>query len=160
MTVTISLNSDCLNRLDLTPAQTVLEKWLQTGVITNQEQQLRFEFSEPRDPDDPRELSEIPESRLWFVRLDARYPWLPYLLDWEAGELARYTAMLVPHQFSPTEGIQYNPEALELFVMHKVFIVMDWLHQHGINGRTKIKFMTQILGYELDDAFFELIEAR
>ncbi|MDX2212080.1 MAG: CRR6 family NdhI maturation factor [Oculatellaceae cyanobacterium bins.114] len=160
MTVIIPLSSDCLNHLDLTPAQNVLEKWLQTGVITDQEQQLRFEFTDPRDPQDPRELSEIPEVRLWFVRLDARYPWLPYLLDWEAGELARYTAMLVPHQFSTTEGIQYNPEALELFVMQKVFVLMEWFRQHGINGRSKIKFMTQMLGYELEDAFFELIEAN
>jgi hypothetical protein len=30
--------------------------------------------------------------------------------------------MLVPHQFNRTEGIQYNPEALEIFVMHKTFI--------------------------------------
>lgn len=32
------------------------------------------------------------------MRLDAAYPWLPVLLDWRAGELARYAAMLVPHQ--------------------------------------------------------------
>jgi len=32
----------------------------------------------------------------------------------ESWELARYTAMLVPHQFSSKEGIQYNPEALEI----------------------------------------------
>lgn len=50
------------------------------------------------DPRDPRELSEFPDIRLWFVRLDATYPWLPVLLDWRAGELARYAAMLVPHQ--------------------------------------------------------------
>lgn len=50
------------------------------------------------DPNDPRELSELGEIRLWFVRLDAAYPWLPVLLDWRAGELARYAAMLVPHQ--------------------------------------------------------------
>jgi hypothetical protein len=47
---------------------------------------------------DPRELSEFPDIRLWFLRLDATYPWLPVLLDWRAGELARYAAMLVPHQ--------------------------------------------------------------
>lgn len=159
MTVTITLNAACLDALNLTPAQSVIEKWLQDGVITTQDQQIRFEFVDPRDPTDPRELSEIPEIRLWFVRLDARYPWLPYLLDWEAGELARYTAMLVPHQFSSTEGIQYNPEALELFVMQKVFVLTEWLRQQGVSGRTKVKFMTQLLGYELDDAFFELIEA-
>lgn len=50
------------------------------------------------DPRDPRELSEYPDIRVWFVRLDATYPWLPVLLDWRAGELARYAAMLVPHQ--------------------------------------------------------------
>jgi hypothetical protein len=52
------------------------------------------------DPSDPRELSEFPDIRLWFVRLDTTYPWLPVLLDWRAGELARYAAMLVPHQVS------------------------------------------------------------
>lgn len=59
------------------------------------------------DPFDPRELSEMPDIRLWFVRLDAAYPWLPVVLDWRAGELARYTAMLVPHQvhtFSSTNS--------------------------------------------------------
>ncbi len=50
------------------------------------------------DPLDPRELSEYPDIRLWFVRLDAAYPWLPIVLDWRAGELSRYVAMLVPHQ--------------------------------------------------------------
>lgn len=50
------------------------------------------------DPNDIRELSEIPDIRLWFLRLDAAYPWLPVVLDWRAGELARYAAMLVPHQ--------------------------------------------------------------
>jgi hypothetical protein len=32
------------------------------------------------------------------VRLDAAYPWFPVVVDWRAGELARYAAMLVPHQ--------------------------------------------------------------
>jgi hypothetical protein len=53
---------------------------------------------EREDPYDPRELSEMSDVRLWFVRLDAAYPWLPIVLDWDAGELARYSAMLVPHQ--------------------------------------------------------------
>lgn len=53
---------------------------------------------EREDPYDTRELSEFPDVRLWFVRLDASYPWFPVVLDWRAGELARYAAMLVPHQ--------------------------------------------------------------
>ena len=117
----------------------------------------RFDIQFQRDPTDPRELSEVPEIRLWFIRLDACYPWLPLILDWEAGELVRYAAMLVPHQFSPTEGIRYNPEALEIFVMHKVFVISQWLQQQGISSTAKLKFMPQMLGYELDDGLFELL---
>jgi hypothetical protein len=158
MTTIITLDSDCLDRLDLSPVQTEVEKWLTQGSIATQEQQIRFEINYSRDPDDPRELSEIPEIRLWFIRLDARYPWLPLLLDWEAGELGRYAAMLVPHQFSPTEGIQFNPEALEIFVMHKVFVSLDWMRQQGIASPTKVKFMAQVLGYELEDGFFDFVQ--
>ena len=50
------------------------------------------------DPYDAREFSEMSDVRLWFIRLDAAYPWLPIVLDCEAGEVARYAAMLVPHQ--------------------------------------------------------------
>jgi hypothetical protein len=80
------------------------------------------------------------------------------VLDWEAGELGRYAAMLVPHQFSPTEGIRYNPEALEIFVMQKIFVIAQWLKQQGNTNFTKLKFMTQMLGYELDDGLFELLK--
>lgn len=170
MSTPINLNANCLNTLDLSPVSTVIEAWLQleASSIAPADKQdwqngqgkslnLKFEIDYPRDPADPRELSEIPEIRLWFVRLDARYPWLPLVLDWEAGELGRYAAMLVPHQFSPTEGIQYNPEALEIFVMNKVFVLVDWTQQRGVFSRSRIKFMTQVLGYELDDAFFDFL---
>lgn len=156
MTTTIALNTEHLNTLDLTPVEAVLNKWQQEETIAAHEQALHFEIDYDRDSTDPRELSEIPEIRLWFVRLDARYPWLPLLLDWESGELARYTAMLVPHQFSP-EGIQFNPEALEIFMMRKVFELLEWMKSQGTVSRTKLKFMTQMLGYELDEGFFDLI---
>lgn len=159
MTLTITLNADCIHTLDLSPAQTVINKLLQEQAIAADEQQLSFEIDYPREPDDPRELSEIPEVRLWFIRLDAQYPWLPLLLDWKAGELARYTAMLVPHQFHRTEGIQYNPEALEIFVMQKVFVLTNWLQQQGITSPSRVKALTQMLGYEIDQAFFDLIQA-
>jgi hypothetical protein len=79
---------------------------------------------------------------------------------------ARYVAMLVPHQFSRKDGIQYNPEALEIWVMHRVFLLTDWMQQQQIGvgvasrneGRSRLKFMTQMLGYELDDGLFELLE--
>lgn len=165
MTTAIAINSDHLHNLDLSPAVSAIDKLLREGVMPtagtafnpSEDQQLRFDIDYPREPDDPRELSEIPEVRLWFIRLDARYPWLPLILDWKAGELARYTAMLVPHQFSRKEGIQYNPEALEIFVMQKIFILMDWMKSQGIEGRASLKSMTQMLGYEIDDAFFDMI---
>lgn len=156
MTITIALNTDCINTLDLSRAATVISQLLQSGAIASYEQQLRFEIDYPLQPDDPRELSEIPEVRLWYIRLDSRYPWLPFLLDWKAGEFVRYAAMLVPHQFSVKEGIQYNPEALEIFLMHKLFVLTDWLQQQGIPSQSRLQSMAQLLGYELDNALFEM----
>ncbi|MEB3280525.1 MAG: CRR6 family NdhI maturation factor [Lyngbya sp.] len=159
MTITIELNRECLHQLDLSPAETTIEKLLAEGTIAACEQQIRFQIDYPRDPQDPRELSEVPEIRLWFVRLDARYPWLPFLLDPKAGELARYVAMLVPHQFHRTEGIQYNPEALEIFLMHKIFILADWLAEQKITSISRLKSLSQMLGYDLDEGLFELISS-
>jgi hypothetical protein len=158
MTITIVLNADHINSLDLSPAIAEIEPLLSD--IRNYEQPLQFKIDYALEPGDPRELSEIPEIRLWFIRLDALYPWLPFLLDWSSGELGRYAAMLVPHQFMPREGIEYNPEALEIFVMHKTFVVMNWLKQQGIETRSRLKAMTQTLGYEIDDAFFTLLETQ
>lgn len=156
MSITIALNTDDINNLDLSPAGTVIEKLLQEGAIASDEQQLHFEINYPLNEGDPRELSEISEVRLWFIRLDARYPWLPFLLDWKAGEFGRYAAMLVPHQFRTKEGIQYNPEALEIFLMHKLFVLTDWLKQQGIPSKSRIQSLAQLLGYELDDTLFEI----
>lgn len=160
MTITIALNADSINTLDLAPALSVIEPLLQAGAIALHEQQIQFQIDYPREPEDPRELPEIPEIRLWFVRLDALYPWLPFLLDWKAGELTRYTAMLVPHQFHPKDGIQYNPEALEIFVMHKIFVLTNWLRGQKIEGRSRLKAIAQIFGYELDDGLFDLINGE
>ncbi|XZO03956.1 MAG: CRR6 family NdhI maturation factor [Microcoleus sp.] len=157
MSIMIAINAEQIDNLDLSPVQTVIDQWLAAGAIAQNEQQLQFEIEYPREDLDPREISEIPEVRLWFIRLDAYYPWLPFLLDWKVGELARYAAMLVPHQFHRTEGIQYNPEALEMFLMHKIFVLTDWLHQQGIPSKSKLMSMSQMLGYDLDDAFFDVI---
>ncbi len=158
MTITISISADDLQRLDLGSAQRAIEPLLAEGIAAA-EQQVQFAIDLPRDPTDPRELSELPEVRLWFLRLDARYPWLPFLLDWKAGELGRYAAMLVPHQFHPTDGIQFNPEALELFVMGKIFVLADWMKANGIGARSRLQGMAQMLGYDLDEAFFDLFES-
>ena len=157
MTTTINLDTESIHNLDLSPVRTVIEPWLQAGAIAAYEQQLQFEINYPRAPEDPRELSEIPEVRLWFIRLDASYPWLPFLLNWQSGEFGRYAAMLVPHQFSRQEGIQYNPEALEIFLMQKLFILTNWMKQQQISSRARLKAMAQLLGYDLDDTLFDLL---
>ena len=154
----IALGAAHFQSLNLQPAVAVIESALsEPAVLSSSDFTFSFDIDYPREPEDPRELSEVPEVRLWFIRLDSRYPWLPLYLDWESGELSRYTAMLVPHQFSPIDGIRYNPEALEIFVMSKVFALDAWLKAQQIEGRARLKFMTQMLGYELDDALFELL---
>jgi hypothetical protein len=154
---TFRIGYDALLSLDLVSISELIDRWS----VANPKQfdlNLKLAIDYPQDPEDPRELSEIPEVRLWFIRLDARYPYLPLILDWQAGELARYVAMLVPHQFSRKEGIQYNPEALEIWVMQRVFLLTDWLQRQDIADRSRLKFMTQMLGYELDEGLFELLE--
>ncbi len=155
--ITITLDVNHLTTLDLSPVTDLVESWLTDQAIASQEQQIQFTIDFPRDETDPRELSEIPEVRLWFVRLDSVYPWFPFLLDWKSGEFARYAAMLVPHQFHRTEGIKYNPEALEIFMMQKIFVLSDWLKKQGIPSNFRLKSMAQLLGYDLDDSFFNMI---
>ncbi|MEA5463478.1 CRR6 family NdhI maturation factor [Leptothoe sp. PORK10 BA2] len=153
MSQSIVVSATHLQTLDLAVAHTVLSQvdWHQTDL------KLRFEIDYPRDANDPRELSEVPEVRLWFLRLDSHYPWLPLFLEVESGDLGRYAAMLVPHQFSPLDGIRYNPEALEIFVMGKVFTIAQWLKDKQIDGIEKLKLMVRTLGYELDNSLFELL---
>lgn len=161
MTIDITLNTEQINKLDLSPATTAIEKILQTDAIATSEQQISFQINYDRQEEDPRELSEIDEVRLWFIRLDTVYPWLPFFLNWQNGELARYTAMLVPHEFHPrSHEIQYNPQALELFIVQKIFVLTDWLNNQGIPSKSKLKAMALTFGIEMDDAFFDLISTN
>lgn len=157
MTLTITIEPNHLYSLELTPVTTVINKLQKEKGIGSSEQQFQFQINFPREETDIRELSEIPEVRLWFIRLDSVYPWLPFFLNWKEGELGRYTAMLVPHQFHRTEGIRYNPESLEIFVMQKIFVLNDWLKKEGISSQFRLKSMAQMLGYELDDEFFAML---
>lgn len=153
----ITLNAQCLVSLDISPVQTMIDSWPEdVGAACSAE--IQFQIDYPREPNDPRELSEIPEIRMWFIRLDAQYPWLPLCLDWKAGELARYAAMLVPHQFHRTEGIKYNPEALEIFLMNKIFTIAQWLKQQGVPSKSKLMSMANLLGYDLDESLFDFLE--
>jgi hypothetical protein len=157
MTLTLSLDRDCIDTLDLTSARSLLDPLCQDGTISTYEQSVQFQIDYPRSPEDPRELSEVQEVRLWFIRLDACYPWLPLLVDPKSGDFARYVAMLVPHEFHRNDGIQYNPEALEIWLMHKIFILAAWLQEQGIPSRSRLKGMAQLLGYDLDDELFDAL---
>jgi len=98
---TIALKPD---QSDLSPAQKVLENLLGEGVIASHEQQPHFDINYPQEPQ-ATGTPEIPEVRLWFIRLDARYPWLPFILDWKWGNLSlhRYArANLVAKKASST----------------------------------------------------------
>jgi hypothetical protein len=155
MPTVITVSPRQIETLDLSPVQTILEAWLSSGTLLDHEQEIRFEVDYPLD--EAVELTQIPEVRLWFIRLDSIYPWLPYWLDWRSGELTRYAAMMVPHEFSDREGIQYNPQALDLFAMHKVFAIHHWLKQQGADRSNTLKQMAELFGYELEDALFELL---
>jgi hypothetical protein len=161
MSTVIYINQACIESLDITPAKIVIEKLLANwDEIAESDRQIQIELVWNKEDGDPRELSEISEVRLWFVRLDATYPWFSYVLDWRL-ELSRYAAMLVPHEFKrESDGgyvLQYNPEALELFVMQKIFTISLWLKSRSINSTAKLQQMTQSLGYEIDPAFFNLL---
>jgi hypothetical protein len=148
----ITLSHNDIVRLDIRVAHAPIGLLL----AGNLEQSLRFQINYDRDPNDPRELSEIPEVRLWFIRLDSYYPWLPFILDWRE-ELVRYTAMLVPHRFSQAEGIEFYPEGLEIFVMSKLCTIDRWLRGRGIGAPTKLQQMVQTLGYDVELGFFDLL---
>jgi hypothetical protein len=116
--------------------------------------QLNLGFDWPQDPEDPRELSEIPELRLWSLRADAHYPWLILLLERSNGQLCRHVAMQLPHSFSRNEGIRFAPASLELWITHRLFLLEAWGRHHGIACRGQLTAMATVLGYELDPQFW------
>lgn len=160
--IEVVIDNHTITRLDLTPFNTATGITLPSSAEPKEflERTIGFTINYTReDPYDPRELSEFPDIRLWFVRLDATYPWLPVLLDWRAGELARYAAMLVPHQMSMKMGVVFNPEALELFVMKKAFVVYSWLKRHNVpKPKLKTADMGRMLGFGIADDLFNLID--
>ena len=152
-TAPVLLGPDRIRMLDLDP----LEGWasLSPAELLRQGGRLELELEWPRADDDPRELSEIPEVRLWALRADAAHPWLPLALERANGTLTRHVAMLLPHGFSRSEGIRFAPESLELWVTHRLFQLDGWARGHGLNCRQALGQMAAVLGFELDPGFWD-----
>ena len=152
----ITIDARAIQELDLSP----LQAWMNQPLL----EQLKggavveLQYTWPRDADDPRELSECPEPRLWALRADAHYPWLPLLLERSGGSLAQYVAMVVPHDFSPSEGIRFDPQALELWVTQRLMLLDHLNRDSPQSQRGNLSQMAATLGYELDPSFWALLD--
>jgi hypothetical protein len=154
----VLVSEEAIRSLDLAP----LEPW---AALSHHDRlmagaQLQLSYQWPRAEDDPRELSEIAEPRLWTLRADARYPWLPLVIERSSGQLTRHVAMLLPHSFSRSEGIRFAPGALELWLTHRLYTLDDWSRGHQLNCRQSLTQMAAVLGLELDAAFWNDLEQR
>ena len=152
----VQINAAMIRRLDLSP----LEVWSSRPLAELLEQGpvLELNFDWPREATDPRELAECPEPRLWALRADARFPWLPLLLERDRGSLIRHVAMVVPHSFSRSEGLRFEPQALELWITHRMMKLDDLCSSTlGRSMRGNLSQMAAALGYELDENFWNLL---
>ena len=150
--LTITVTAEQIRRLDTGPLQPLRER--STADLLALEDRLSLDLQWPRAEEDPRELSEIPELRLWSLRADARCPWLPLLLERRSGQLSRHVAMLVPHQFQRSEGLRFDADALSLWISQRLFQLDDWSLEQGVSLRGRLAQMAAVLGLELDDAFW------
>jgi hypothetical protein len=151
----VTVSAEAISGLDLSP----LAPWTDLGAAELLEAgpSLELTYQWPRAEDDPRELSEIPEVRLWTLRADAHHPWLPLVLERSTGQLTRHVAMLLPHGFSRSEGIRFAPEALELWLTHRLYLLDHWADSQGVNCRQGLSQVAAVLGLELDASFWEAL---
>ena len=154
----VVIDAVAIQTLDLRPMNPWMERPL-TDLLSDGAG-LELQYKWPRDAEDPRELSECPEPRLWALRADAVYPWLPLVLERSGGSLIQHVAMVVPHNFSPSEGIRFDPQALELWITHR-FMLLDHLgEQLPQSQRGNLLQMAATIGYEVDPAFWTLLDQR
>ena len=149
----LSIGADQIRNLDLAPLAGLGQ--MAVADLVAAAGQLDLQLDWPRDPEDPRELSEVPEVRLWCLRADALLPWLPLLLERSGGQLTRHVAMLLPHGFSRTEGIRFAPESLELWITHRLFLLDARASGAGVPARQGLAQMAAVLGFDLDPAFWQ-----
>ncbi len=148
----IAVSAEAIRRLDLAPLAPLLRRPPADYLACSGSVELQLEW--PREEGDPRELSEIPEVRLWSLRADALCPWLPLVLERSGGQLTRHVAMLLPHGFSRQEGIRFAPESLELWITHRLFQLDEDARASGLNCRGGLAQMAAVLGFELDPGFW------
>lgn len=153
---TLLISADQIASLDLTPLTPL--RSLSAAHLLERGAVLQVQFDWPRPADDPREASEIPELRLWSLRADATCPWMPLVLERSSGQLARHVAMLLPHGFTRSEGLRFAPEALELWITHRLFWLDGWTQSQGLNCRQTLGQMAAVLGYELDQGFWRHLD--
>ena len=153
----VLINRDDIKTLDLRPLASWSERPLATTLRAGPVLELQFDW--PRDDNDPRELAECPEPRLWALRADARLPWLPLILERDNGSLIRHVAMVVPHSFSRSEGLRFDPQALELWITHRMMVLDDLCQRElGSPMRNNLSQVAASLGYELDHRFWDLLD--
>ena len=154
----VIIDAEAIRTLNLQALSAWMDRPLQGLLDAGAVLELNYEW--PREANDPRELSECPEPRLWALRADARYPWMPLVLERTGGSLAQHVAMLVPHDFSPSEGIRFDPQALELWITHRLMLLNDLGSSSDVAGgqRGNLSLMAASLGFELDGGFWELLD--
>ena len=154
----VIIDAEAIRTLNLQALSAWMDRPLQGLLDAGAVLELNYEW--PRQADDPRELSECPEPRLWALRADARYPWMPLVLERTGGSLAQHVAMLVPHDFSPSEGIRFDPQALELWITHRLMLLNDLGSASDVAGnqRGNLSLMAASLGFELDGGFWDLLD--
>ena len=152
----VLVSAEQVRQLDLS----ALKPWLELAPaeLLARSGQLSLSFAWPQAPEDPRELSEIAELRLWSLRADAHYPWLTLLLERSSGQLCRHVAMQLPHSFSRSEGIRFAPASLELWITHRLFGLEAWGRSQGIACRGQLTAMATVLGYDLDPHFWTALD--
>ena len=152
----IHVDHQAISRLDLRPMALL---WHHSAPeLLALESQVELAIAWDRPTGDPRELSEIPEVRLWHLYVDQHCPWLPLLLERSTGQLSRYVAMVVPHGFHTSEGIRFHPEALELWITARLMVLDRWCHRNGLSGRRRLEQMASVLGFLLDHSFWAMID--
>jgi hypothetical protein len=148
----INVSADQISRLDMSPLQELRQR--PATALLELEDGLALQLEWPRADDDPRELSEVPECRLWSLRADALCPWLTLLLQRSDGQLSRHVAMQVLHEFSRTEGLRFDPDDLSLWISHRLFWLDDWGNQHGLALRGRLGQMAAVLGFNVEAGFW------